>query len=100
MARRSFEVIDMTEILTHWYAGRPKAEVARALGVDAKTVRKYVASAEAAGLVPGGPPISTEEWAAHVRRWFPELVVPELRAPTFAEIGRHHDRIQEGLETN
>src|SRR6266540_6202764 len=25
MARKSFEVIDVTEILTYWYAGRPKA---------------------------------------------------------------------------
>ncbi|HEX9890990.1 MAG TPA: IS21 family transposase [Actinomycetota bacterium] len=100
MARRSFEVIDVTEILTHWYAGRPKAEVARSLGVDRKTVRKYIAAAEAAGLVPGGPPIAPEEWAARARLWFPELLVPELRQPTFAEIDRHHAQIAQGLKTN
>ncbi len=100
MARRSFEVIDVTEILIHWYAGRPKAEVARSLGVDRKTVRKYVAAAEAAGLTPGGPPISAEEWAARTRLWFPELVAAELRAPTFTEIGRHHEAIGAGLKIN
>jgi DNA-directed RNA polymerase specialized sigma24 family protein len=36
-------MVDVTEILQHWYAGRPKVEVARSLGVDAKTVRRYVA---------------------------------------------------------
>ena len=46
-------MVDVTEILQHWYAGRPKVEVARSLGVDAKTVRRYVAPAEAAGMAPG-----------------------------------------------
>src|SRR5438128_556857 len=45
MARRTFTMVDVTEILEHWYAGRPKVEVARSLGVDAKTVRRYVAPA-------------------------------------------------------
>ncbi len=39
MARRSFTVIDVTEILVHWYAGRSKTELAESLGVDRKTVR-------------------------------------------------------------
>ena len=57
-------MIDVTEILVHWYAGRPKTEVAASLGVDRKTVRKYLAPAEAAGFVPGGPPVPTAQWAA------------------------------------
>lgn len=60
MARRTFKVTDVTEIMIHWYAGRAKVEIARSLGVDPKTVRKYVAAAEAARLVPGGPPVSEE----------------------------------------
>jgi hypothetical protein len=55
-------MVDVTEILQHWYAGRPKVEVARSLGVDAKTVRRYVAPAEAAGMTPGGPAVSEERW--------------------------------------
>ena len=85
MVRRSFEVIDIVEILEHWYAGRPKLVVAQSLGVDRKTLRKYVAPAEEAGFAPGGPPVTTEEWALYVRSWFPELVVPELRSATFAD---------------
>jgi len=30
MARRTFDVIDVTEILMHWHAGRSKNEMARA----------------------------------------------------------------------
>jgi hypothetical protein len=55
MARRTFEVIDVTEILVHWHAGRSKTQMAQSLGVDRKTLRKYIAPAEAAGFTPGGP---------------------------------------------
>jgi len=72
-------------------------EVARSLGVDAKTVRKYVGSAEAAGLEPGGPPVSPERWLALAREWFPELAGVSLRRTSWAEIARHHDRIGELL---
>ena len=55
MARRTFDVIDVTEILVHWHAGRSISEVSASLGVDRKTIRKYVAPAIAAGMAPGGP---------------------------------------------
>ena len=48
-------MIDVTEILMHWHAGRSKNEMAESLGVDRKTLRKYIAPAEAAGITPGGP---------------------------------------------
>ena len=97
MARRSFTVIDVSEILVHWYAGRPKAEVAASLGVDPKTVRKYVAPAEAAGFVPGGPPVPSGEWARRVREWFPELVDTGLRQVTWPAIEAHRDYVNEAL---
>ncbi len=100
MARRQFEVIDVVEVLEHWHAGRPKSVVASSLGVDPKTVRKYVAAAETAGLAPGGPKLSRPEWSELVRGWFPELVDHRARSRTFAEIDRHRDRIEKMLETN
>ena len=93
-------MIDITEILIHWHAGRSQYELADSLGVDRKTIRKYVAPAEEAGFAPGGPPVTTEEWALYVRSWFPELVVPELRSATFAECAAHHEAIKEALATN
>ena len=86
-------MVDVAEILEHWYAGRPKVEVARSLGVDAKTVRKYVAAAEAAGLAPGGPPVTAGEWRAMARQWFPSLAGTQLRQPSWGEIAVYHDRI-------
>jgi hypothetical protein len=72
MARRAFDVIDVVEILQHWHAGRPKSVIADSLRIDVKTVRKYVAPAEAAGMTPGGPRLSGVEWTVLVRGWFPE----------------------------
>ncbi|MDQ4111709.1 MAG: IS21 family transposase [Actinomycetota bacterium] len=90
-------MIDVTEILVHWYAGRPKTEVAASLGVDPKTVRKYVAPAEAAGFVPGGPPVPSAEWARRVREWFPELVDTTLRQVSWPAIEVHRDYIADQL---
>jgi transposase len=93
-------VIDVTEILTHWYAGRTTTEIARSLGLSRGTVSKYVAPAKAAGLVPGGEPVSPEQWAKHVREWFPELVIPELRHPKFAEIAPFDELARQMVKTN
>ncbi|HTT89837.1 MAG TPA: IS21 family transposase [Acidimicrobiales bacterium] len=98
--RRSFNVIDIVEVLEHWYAGRPKAQVSASLGLDRKTVRKYVRRAEEAGFVPGGAPVMTETWAVLVRQWFPELVVPGLRSKAFAICEPHRETIGEMLKTN
>ena len=90
-------MIDITEILIHWYAGRSQYELADSLGVDRKTIRKYLAPAVAAGMVPGGPPVS-EAWAALVREWFPQLTDTRLRQMTWGEIGRHRDYIAAQLK--
>ena len=63
------------------------------LGVDRKTIRKYVAPAVAAGIVPGGPAKSEREWADLVRGWFPELADTRLRQVTWPAIAVHHDYI-------
>src|ERR671913_119366 len=75
MARRSFDVVDVTEIFIHWYAGRSLSEVSVSLGVDRKTIRKYLAPAVAAGLRPGGPQTTWPAIAGHH-----EYIVAMLRA--------------------
>ncbi len=92
-------MVDIVEILVHWYAGRPVTEVAESLGVDRKTVRKYVAKAKAAGISPGvGHVMSRRDWAALVREWFPEIVDVGLRSDTFVECDRYRDLVRELLE--
>jgi transposase len=98
MARRTFDVIDVTEILMHWHAGRSLSEMAGSLDVDRKTLRKYIAPAVAAGIVPGGPGKGQEEWAELVRGWFPQLADTRLRQVTWPAIGEHHEYITAQLK--
>jgi transposase len=98
MARRTFDVIDVTEILMHWHAGRSLSEMAGSLDVDRKTLRKYIAPAVAAGIAPGGPARSQEEWAELVRGWFPQLADTRLRQVTWPAIGKHHEYITAQLK--
>src|SRR5262249_19522517 len=94
MARRTFDVIDVTEILVHCDAGRSLNEMAQSRGVDRKTLRKYIAPALAAGITPGGGPVRNEqEWAGLVREWFPQLADTRLRQVTWPAIAGHHDYI-------
>jgi hypothetical protein len=77
-------MIDVVEILQHWYAGRSKLVLSASLGVDVKTVRKYVAPAEAVGITPGdGLVLDRAGWAARVAEWFPELSDARARSSTW-----------------
>ena len=58
MARRTLELAHICEIFVHRHAGRPENEIAGGLALSRNTVRKYLAPAEAAGMVPGGPAVA------------------------------------------
>ena len=91
-------MIDISEILIHWHAGRSQNQIAASLGVDRRTVRKYTAPAVAAGMRPGGPPVSEARWAELARGWFPELADARLRQVTWPAIAAHHEFITGQLE--
>ena len=86
-------MIEVQEILVHWHAGRRIGELCSSLGVDPKTVRKYIAPAVAAGITPGGPAISSMEWTKLVESWFPELSDSTSRQTTWPEIEPHRPLI-------
>jgi hypothetical protein len=93
MERRTFQMIDLVEILRARYAGRSQAQIAE-LGLDRKRIRKYLAPVAAEGLVPGGPPVMTEaDWRARAHSWFPALADKGLRQVTWPAIGVHWDYI-------
>jgi transposase len=97
MARRSFNVVDVTEILIHWHAGRSQSEIATSLGVDRKTVKKYLAPAIDAGITPGDVPRGAGQWAELVRVWWPGLADTRLRQTTWPRIEAHHEFIVDML---
>ncbi|MCA0180295.1 MAG: hypothetical protein LCH77_12040 [Actinobacteria bacterium] len=92
-------MIDLIELYVHWDAGRSQAQLAQSLGLDRKTVRKYLAPVRAAGFTPGGPPVSSEaDWRERAAEWFPEVVDKGLRQVTWPAIAVHRDLVTAWLE--
>ena len=86
---------DLVEIMAHWYSGRSYTQVARSLGIDRATVVKYTAPARAEGIVPGGPPVSEEQWREKLRGWFPQCYDKRLCRRSWDAIAPHHGRAAE-----
>lgn len=58
---REVTMIELKEVLRLWGKGLPKKRVAAQLGLDPKTVRRYLKAATAAGLRAERDPISDEQ---------------------------------------
>jgi DNA-binding transcriptional regulator LsrR (DeoR family) len=93
MARRTFRVADIVEILVRWHAGVSQSEIAENLGIDRKTVGKYISAAMAAGIETSGPLRTDAEWEARLREWFPELADTTLRRVTWTAIEPYREYI-------
>ena len=90
-------MVDLVELFVHWEAGRSQVQIGESLGLDRKTVRKYLAPAVAAGLAPGGAAAGEAVWAQRVAGWFPEVVDGRLRQVTWPAIEAYRDYIVDQL---
>lgn len=93
MARRTFTPDQVTEMLERWHRGDSTSDVATAVGVDRKTVKKYADCALAAGIRPGGPPLSPADWTTLIARRHPVIAEPRLRRTTWLELDENRDLI-------
>jgi transposase len=92
-------VTDFVEMFRHWNAGRSQVQIHQALGIDRKTVRKYLTPALVEGLQPApDEPFDEVLWRGRIGRWFPELVDPTVRALTQPQIAVHRRWIAEQLK--
>ena len=60
MAHREVTMLEVREVLRQWLLGVPNRRIAGGLGLDVKTVRRYLAAAKSAGLVMGVETVSEE----------------------------------------
>jgi len=96
MARRSLAVREIAEILDHWQHGRSMTAIAVSLGLDRKTVRKYVGLVTGAGFARGqGPPDGWGRWLTQVH---PELTAKGRFRPTASELVPLDTEIRQLLE--
>lgn len=60
MAHREVTMLEVREVLRQWLARIPNKRIAGGLGLDVKTVRRYLSAAKSAGLVLGAHTVSEE----------------------------------------
>jgi hypothetical protein len=99
MAGRRFEVADVVEVLQHWQAGQSVRHLARSLGVGRDRVRAIIGAATAAGLSPGEPLLTRQEWEVRVPLLFVDRLAPTATEQR-QELARFHEAIVAGLATN
>ena len=68
MAHREVTMLEVREVLRQWLAGIANKRIAGGLGLDVKTVRRYLAAAKSAGLVMGAEAVSEELLLAVMER--------------------------------
>jgi len=98
MARREITMPDLLAIWPHGHAGDSLRAMARNLGVDRQTLRKYLQGAEAAGYHPHQPGVTQADWMALYRQHVP--AGPGRPRTAQALLVPYHDRIVAGLTTN
>lgn len=86
MARRTIPMIEVNEVIFRWHRGDTFAEIARSLGPDRKTIRKYVAMAKELGLSQDAPLPPEHELAA--------LLAPMRRAASKPPATPGKDRLK------
>lgn len=99
MGRREFAMRDIIELYIHWQTGESIRHIARNLGMDRKTIRKYIRKALANGYKPGEFH-TKEEWTNFIKEAFPEVVNRCLCSAVFGKIEPYRELIRERLEKN
>src|SRR3990172_10582084 len=98
MAFREVTMLEVIEVVRLWLSQRSKKEIARQLGVDVKTVRRYVKAATECGVKQlQGPSALTEEFKASLM----ERLAPgggRSRGGGWGLCGKHRDFIGSRLK--
>jgi transposase len=94
MSYRELIMIDVKEVLRRWMAGQSNREIAKATGVNRKTVARYVAMAKALGV---GSEHALDDNAVHAVAQAVQARPEVSPSEEWAEVARHRERISEWL---
>ena len=97
---REVSVVESREVLRLWLRGQGVRETARLAGVDRKTVRRYVAAGEAAGLVANGSEAQLTEAAVGAVLLALRSGRPPGRGRGWEQLERERSFLRESLEQN
>jgi len=97
MAYREVRVYEVKEVLRLWLCGEGLRSIERMVGLERKTVRRYVVAAEDCGLDRGGGDGQLDDtfMAKVCERARP--VRPDGHGRSWAELQAHHDQLKAWL---
>jgi transposase len=93
MARRDIPMNEVVETIYQWHKGMKTHHISLSLGLDRKTVRKYLGMARSLGVARERPLPDEEELAGRLKCLMTEKGACYGR-PAIDLIARHHDEIQ------
>ena len=95
MARRAVTMNELVEIVYQWHQGGSISAIKRSLGVDRKTIRKYVRCAQQLGLKRGEPFMDEQKLLGGLQGLSQQCVYEK---PAQAVLEQYDERIGELLE--
>ncbi len=96
---REVSPVEVREVLRQRQRGRPQREVARALHLDRKTLRRYEELALAAGFDPAGEGVAEEIVASVVERSQPGRREGTGHGASWSALERQQEYLREQLES-
>ena len=97
MARRDIPMNEVVETIYQWHKGMKIQHISRSLGLDRKTVRKYVRIAGTLGISQGGPTPDELELVAKLKGLLGTQAC-SFETPALDLITRHRDEIEKLLD--
>jgi len=97
MARRDIPMNEVVETIYQWHKGMKIQHIRRSLGLDRKTVRKYVGIAETLGITQSGLLPDEQELVGKLRGLLGAQAC-SFETPALDLINRHRDEIKELLD--
>jgi hypothetical protein len=100
MMFREVTMLEVKEVLRLWLARRAKKAIARQVGVDRNTVRRYIKAAVACGLSEedGADALTDERLAAVIARIRDRADLEHAHGDSWAECAKHKAFIEKKLE--
>jgi len=97
MARRDIPMNEVVESIYQWHKGTKIQHIAQSLGLDRKTVRKYVGMAHSLGICQGGPAPDEQDLVSKLRNLM-DGQGPAYESPALDLLVSHKEEIGAWLE--
>ena len=88
---------EVVETIYQWHKGMRIQHISQSLGLDRKTVRKYLGMARSLGIAQGGPLPDEQELVGKLKG-FANAQTPVFETPALDLVARHRDEIEKLLE--